>query len=77
VLVVRRDRLPGDLLDRAGKLDASRSAAHDAECQFRATRRLAALLFRGLEGKQDAAAKFDRILETLESWRMWLSRRPK
>ena len=69
VLVVARDRLAGDLLDRAGELDAGRSAADDAEGQHGAPRLGAAFVLGRLERQQDPPPQLGRILERLQSGR--------
>ena len=71
--IVPGDGFPGDLLDRAGELDAGRAAADDPERQHRAPRFVAAFVFGRLEREQDAPPQLGGILERLQARR---DRRP-
>ena len=69
VLVVLREGLPGDLLDRAGEFDAGRARADDPERQRRAARRFVALVFGRLEGQEDAPPQLRGVLDALQARR--------
>ena len=66
VPVVLRNRLSGDLFDRAGEFHAGRTAADDAESESGPARLFAPLVFSGLEGQQDSPPKLDGIVEALQ-----------
>jgi hypothetical protein len=73
VLVIARDGLSRDLLDRPGELHAGRPAADDAEGQFGAARRIAAFVLGRLERQEDAPPQLGRVFDALETRR---DRRP-
>ena len=66
---VARERLARDLGERAGHLDAGRTAADDDERQQRGALRRIALALGALERQQHAAADLERVLERLQSRR--------
>ena len=63
---VPRQRLARDLGERAGELDAGRTAADDDERQQRLAPGGIGFALRALERQQHAAANLERVLESLE-----------
>ena len=69
MLVVLRNRLSRNLLDRSRELDTGRSAADDPERQARAARPVVGLVLGRFEREQDPAAQLQRVLDRLEPGR--------
>ena len=65
-------RLPRDLRERAGQLDAGWAAADQRERQQLPPARRIGFAFRALERQQHAAADLERIFKRLQSWRVGL-----
>src|SRR5205814_1953799 len=63
------ERLPGDLGERAGELDAGWAAADDDERQQPPLPIRIGLALRGLERKEDAAPHLQRVVERLQAGR--------